>query len=191
MGIGTWEPDYPMELETTGEQATLVLDRTDGATTMLRAAAGYGDFGTLSDHPTRVYANGTWKAKFYTDGSLEMSTGGTYDGTWNQASSIAYKDNVTSLTTVEAMGALAGLSAVRFNYKTQPEEERLGFIAEEVPDLVAMEGRKALSSMDIVAVLTKVVQQQQGTIGQLEGQNAELEARLAALEELMATLLYK
>lgn len=37
----------------------------------------------------------------------------------------------------------------------------MGFIAEDVPDLVATPNRKSLSPMDIVAVLTKVVQEQQ------------------------------
>ena len=35
-----------------------------------------------------------------------------------------------------------------------------GFIAEEVPELISTKDRKGLSSMDIVAVLTKVVQEQ-------------------------------
>ena len=37
----------------------------------------------------------------------------------------------------------------------------MGFIAEDVPDLVATKDRKGLSPMDIVAVLTKVLQEQQ------------------------------
>jgi cell division protein FtsB len=42
-----------------------------------------------------------------------------------------------------------------------------------VPDLVATKDRKGLSSMDIVAVLAKVVQQQQA---QLADQRKELDA---------------
>jgi acetolactate synthase small subunit len=40
----------------------------------------------------------------------------------------------------------------------------VGFIAEDVPDLVATTDRKGLSAMDIVAVLTKAVKEQQKTI---------------------------
>jgi len=43
-------------------------------------------------------------------------------------------------------------------------EEHVGFIAEDVPELVATPNRKGLSSMDIVGVLTKVVQEQQNAI---------------------------
>ena len=52
----------------------------------------------------------------------------------------------------------------------------LGFIAEDAPDLVATNTRDALSPMDLVAVLTKVVQDQQKTIGELSDRVARLEA---------------
>jgi hypothetical protein len=52
----------------------------------------------------------------------------------------------------------------------------LDFIAEDVPDLVATNSRDALSSMDLVAVLTKVVQEQQKTIAELSDRVARLEA---------------
>ena len=48
-------------------------------------------------------------------------------------------------------------------------------IAEDVPDLVSVVGRDALSTMDIVAMLTRVVQQQQNKI-------KELETRLDAMQ---------
>jgi hypothetical protein len=51
----------------------------------------------------------------------------------------------------------------------------VGFIAEDVPDLVAMPDRKGLSAMDVVAVLTKVVQQQQKTIAELQAKVEKLE----------------
>ena len=60
------------------------------------------------------------------------------------------------------------LEPVRFNYKTDAEDEYVGFIAEDVPDLVASKDRTGLSAMDIVAVLTRVVQAQQERIEELE-----------------------
>ena len=59
---------------------------------------------------------------------------------------------------------LGGLRPARFNYRVDEEEEHVGFIAEDVPDLLASRERKGLCSMDIVAVLTKVVQEQQKRI---------------------------
>jgi len=58
----------------------------------------------------------------------------------------------------------------------------VGFVAEDVPDLIATKDRKELSPMDIMAVLTKVVQDQQGSIKDLQGKNEMLEQRLLALE---------
>ena len=106
---------------------------------------------------------------------LEMASGAhvTAGGVWTDASSRQYKENISNLTQEEAISALEKLNPVKFNYKVEKDEEYVGFIAEDVPDLVATKDRQSLSPMDIVAVLTKVVQQQQKKI-------AELEARLNA-----------
>jgi hypothetical protein len=58
----------------------------------------------------------------------------------------------------------------------------VGFVAEDVPDLVASPDRKTLSPMDIVAVLTRVMQDQQKTVEAQEKLIAELAAKIAALE---------
>ena len=89
-----------------------------------------------------------------------------------------YKQNIQDLTADEAMVTLKDLNPVKFNYKKTPDEENLGFIAEDVPDLVATKDRKGMSSMDVVAVLTKVVQEQQKTI-------AELTKKLDSLERMV------
>ena len=101
---------------------------------------------------------------------LEMASGAhvTAAGVWTNASSREYKENIHDLTTEEAMTALKDLKPTRFNYKVDKEDEYLGFIAEDVPELLASKERKGLSPMDIVAVLTKVVQEQQKKIEELE-----------------------
>jgi hypothetical protein len=80
-------------------------------------------------------------------------------GTWTNASSRHYKENIRDLSGDAAMEALAALRPVTFNYKTDSDWQHVGFIAEDVPGLVASPDRKGLSPMDIVAVLTKVVQE--------------------------------
>jgi hypothetical protein len=57
---------------------------------------------------------------------------------------------------------------VQFNYRSDDSETYVGFIAEDVPALVANRDRASLSPMDIVAVLTKVIQAQQARIEELE-----------------------
>ena len=106
---------------------------------------------------------------------LEMASGAhvTVGGVWTDASSRAFKENIQHLTIDAALSALEALEPVQYNYKVDQEDNHLGFIAEDVPDLVASKNRKGMSPMDVVAVLTKVVQQQQQQI-------AELKARLDA-----------
>jgi len=107
---------------------------------------------------------------------LEMTSGAhvTAGGVWTNSSSRDKKENIEVLQAEAATSALMSLQPVLFNYRNEVDEEYVGFIAEDVPDLVAVGNRDALSSMDIVAVLTKVVQEQQLKI-------RELEARLDAM----------
>jgi hypothetical protein len=180
VGIGTWSPAYAMELERTGENAAFVAERTDGAINYINATASFGNFGTVSSHPLRLVAGGLWKMRINTDGTLNMSDGGSYNGTWNNASSKEYKENIESLDASKALEVIEDLRPVKYNYKSQ-KDERLGFIAEEVPDLVAMDDRKSLSTMDIVAVLTLVVQEQKKV---MEEQQQIIDGQQKALLEL-------
>jgi len=110
---------------------------------------------------------------------LHMASGAyvSVGGMWMDASSREFKDNVKGLKVKDAIEALQGLNPVTFNYKVSPEENHVGFVAEEVPDLVATKDRKGLSPMDIVAVLTKVVQEQQKIISFLREEVNELKEK--------------
>src|SRR5271167_3867309 len=109
-----------------------------------------------------------------------QTAGGAYvtaGGVWTNASSRALKKDIRPLPADEAMQTLGALVPVTFKYKAD-DEAHVGFIAEDVPDLVAAKDRKGLSAMDIVAVLAKVVQQQQL---QLSEQRRELDTMRAQL----------
>jgi Chaperone of endosialidase len=70
------------------------------------------------------------------------------------------KDNILDLCSQEAIVALEQLSPVKFQYKSEHSEKtHIGFIAEDVPELVATTDRKAVSVMDIVALVTQVVKE--------------------------------
>jgi len=105
----------------------------------------------------------------------------TQGGVWTNASSREYKENINNLTLNEAIETLKELNPVKFEYKNNLEEEHIGFIAEDVPDLVASSDRKGMSSMDVVAVLTKVVQKQQEII---EKQNNEIQKIISEIDKL-------
>jgi hypothetical protein len=58
----------------------------------------------------------------------------------------------------------------------------VGFVAEEVPDLVSTKDRKGLSPMDSVAVLTKVMQEQQRTMQEQQKMISTLKEELNELK---------
>jgi hypothetical protein len=99
----------------------------------------------------------------------------TTTGVWQDASSRKAKEHIESLSADDARKALDELTPVTYNYKTLPTDPKVGFIAEDVPDLVATPERDGLSALDIVAVVTKVVQEQQKTIDALNQRIADLE----------------
>ncbi|HJQ37438.1 MAG TPA: tail fiber domain-containing protein [Thermoanaerobaculia bacterium] len=109
---------------------------------------------------------------------IHHSSGARLDaGTWFNASSRELKQDIHSLDDNAALAAVKALQPVTFAYKANPRELNVGFIAEDVPDLVATTDHKALSPMDIAAVLTKVVQHQQRTIEELQSRVQELEGK--------------
>ncbi|MBI3097749.1 MAG: tail fiber domain-containing protein [Planctomycetes bacterium] len=95
-------------------------------------------------------------------------------GVWTDGSSRTQKFDIRPLEESDAIEAFHQLQPVRYRYYTEPDEEYLGFIAEDVPELVAVNSRKGLSSKDIVTVLTRVVQVQQRTIDELKREVSDL-----------------
>jgi hypothetical protein len=106
----------------------------------------------------------------------------TSGGVWTDASSREYKENVKPLTTEQALQAVAQLTPVTYNYKADGEEKHVGFIAEDVPELVATKDRRSLSPMDIVAALTKVVQEKSRLLDEQAKSIQELRAAVAAIQ---------
>ena len=196
VGIGTWSPAYQLELEETGADAVFGIDRTDGATGRIVAGTNAVQFGSLTDHKVHIVTGASSDKRITVDNSngwvgisdtspdypLDMGTIGnnarcTTGGVWQNGSSRASKKNIRDLTAEEALDALGELNPVKFNYKAEEDEEYLGFISEDVPEIVATKDREALSPMDIVAVLTKVVQEQQKTISELKKEISELKKK--------------
>ncbi|MCP5102837.1 MAG: tail fiber domain-containing protein [bacterium] len=189
IGLGTGSPSCPLEIETTGENAKLVLERTSGAEFKLNVTSSMAQIGSTSNHKVNFVTNNSAKMTLDTTGYLgigDTSPGypievtianGAYlntSGNWVNPSSRTLKENIRSLTTEEAVDTLSGLNPVMYNYKVDKTETCAGFIAEDVPDLVAVKNRKGMVTMDVVAVLTKVLQEQQKTISELKAEIAQL-----------------
>jgi len=190
LGIGTPSPSGNLEVVTTGSNNVLAVTRTDGASFKLSAMGASGQIGTITAHPVNFMASNVKRLTISVNGNigigvtvptypLHMASGAycSTGGVWTNSSSLALKENIASLSPEKAAAALQELRPVIYNYKADKAESCIGFIAEEVPELVSMNDRKSLSPMDIVAVLTKVVQEQQKAISALQRQVADLEKR--------------
>ena len=106
----------------------------------------------------------------------------TSTGQWLNASSKDYKENIKELDGKKALEAFHKLRPVTFNFKRDKDKELMvGFIAEEVPDLIATKDRKSLNALEIVALLTKVVQEQEKIIRQ---QSKEIEKLKKDIENI-------
>lgn len=179
IGIGTTDPKQRLEVngsiqihERNSSVAGLMITQSSGETGYIMHNLG----STLTigaGSVDRITIDGAGNVGFGQERPtqpLEMASGAhvTVGGVWTNSSSRKDKENIADLTFEEALAVLAALEPVRFNYKADSEDDFVGFIAEDVPDLVASKDRNGLSAMDIVAVLTKVVQAQQAQIEELE-----------------------
>lgn len=109
-------------------------------------------------------------------------------GVWTNASSRQLKENIEALPLDKALDVVQSLEPVTYTYKAEPDEPQVGFIAEDVPELVATQTRTELSPMDIVGVLTKVVQDQQSRLNAQEQQLKEQAELLKQQQQMLEKL---
>jgi hypothetical protein len=134
---------------------------------------------SINNRPLIILTNNSERIRFPAPGGnfITALNGAslTAGGVWTNGSSRSYKTDIVDLDASEAVETIKKLDPVKFKYKTEPGEQYVGFIAEDVPELVATGDHKSLSPMDVVAVLTKVVQEQQKTIEKLSAKVDQLE----------------
>jgi hypothetical protein len=112
---------------------------------------------------------------------------------WVTYSSRELKQNIATIT--DPVGTLTKLRGVRFDWKSAEQGEHahdIGFIAEEVaavlPELVTRTAEGKATGLDygrVVPVAVEAIKAQQKRIEGLEARNAELEARLRAIEAVV------
>jgi hypothetical protein len=115
------------------------------------------------------------------------ANGDMFATSFSPISSRTKKDKIVDLASAKAATALRQLTPVEFVYKDDESEElRVGFIAEDVPELVANSDRQSVPIMDVVALVTRVVKDQQQTIEQqhdtIEQQRQEIEGQKTSFE---------
>jgi hypothetical protein len=106
-------------------------------------------------------------------------------GVWTNASDARYKENITD--SGYGLDAVMALKPRTYNLIDQTDKPQIGFIAQEVLDVVpevvdstynsiTEEDRYTLSYGQLTAVLTKAIQEQQQMIEELKAKVAALEA---------------
>lgn len=130
------------------------------------------------------YSSTTHVMQIGTDSSNGNGAFLTEGGSWSFPSSRKLKENIHPLTSEKAQNALDQLDPVTFKYKVSTHPN-IGFIAEDVPEIVAMPDRKSLSSLDIIAVLTKVSQDQEQMIEKQKIKIKSIRAEIETLKKLL------
>jgi hypothetical protein len=186
VGFGTASPTSIIHMNSGGATDNVLATFQNGTRTWSMGINGASDIFRITDNTLSAarfvitnQGNIALGGLTATSNAIEHFNGAklTAGGVWTNASSRALKMNIRSLSASEAFKTLEKLNPVQFEYKAQPGEKYVGFISEDVPALVASSDRKSLSPMDMVAVLTKVLQEQQKTIAKLQEKVSRLEKR--------------
>ena len=134
--------------------------------------------GAIVNRPLVAFRNNiTIKAFIAANGDMTATS-------FNPSSSRKIKEHIRDLDSHAAAAALRQLTPVEFVYKDDhSREQRVGFIAEDVPEIVANADRKSVPIMDVVALVTRVVKDQQQTIERQAKTIDELNGRLKESSE--------
>jgi Chaperone of endosialidase len=173
VGIGTFNPDA---------QLHVIGDAHVSADVLVDGGLEVG---------TDVSATGNVSAGGNATIAGDVSVGGTLQlKALAVSSSRTLKTDIQPIDRDAALAVLAEIQPVTYRLKADPDEPTAGFIAEDVPDEVATNGRRSINPVEVVAFLTRAVQAQQEVIERQEREQREqqvaFEARLAALEQRLA-----
>jgi hypothetical protein len=115
----------------------------------------------------------------------ELTSSGYY-----QLSSGLLKDNIVELTSQEVAENLGKLHPVKFKYKSDRSGNTCaGFIAEEVPDLLVSDDHQKVKLMDVIALLTKAVQEHRHVVKQLSAKVKKQDQEIAQLKKTLTNMM--
>jgi hypothetical protein len=192
VGIGTWSPAYPLELETTGEDAVFAAQRTDGATAQIAAGVDAVQMGSVTDHAVEFTVNGAALMRLDTSGNL------TIEGALTEASDAQLKENWGPVDGEAILTSIGELPISTWNYKADDDALRhMGPTAQDFHRSFGLGAdERHIAPLDANGVALVGVQElyrltlaQQAQIEQLQADNQALQERLDALDLLLQDLL--
>ncbi len=104
------------------------------------------------------------------------------------ASSRTLKTDIKPLDTQAALDAFHKLQPISYEYKAHRGEPVVGFIAEDVPELVAMPSGKSYDTAEIVAVLTSVLAETRAEAEVMRAEAKIKDTEIKAMQEEITEL---
>ena len=104
IGIGTTSPAYQVEIENSGANALLVLDRTDGAATFIEGGATASVLGSVGANNVNIAYNSTPVVSIGASGAITVNNNFTFPTTDGSANQVLQTDGSGTLSFATASG---------------------------------------------------------------------------------------
>ena len=175
VGIGKTNPEFPLQI-------TGGLDVTPSSGGFIVLGEQSGLNLAIDDNEIMARNNGSYSTLF-----LNREGGEVRIFNETVTSTRTVKSDIESFSLQEAKELLPDLNPVTFCYKKDPDQRRnVGFIAEDMPSLLASADKQAISYNSIVALLSQVVRSQEEAIDSLKEQLGSLKQQINSLLEIQS-----
>ncbi len=149
------------------------------SSTSTGGAAVFQKYNTTGSPVVTINSSGGTGNLITTSSVAYLNSGGAwYASGFYSASSREYKKDIVPLTEDEKKIMLQKLlktEVVHFKYKSVPDENHIGVIAEDAPDEIVDKNKKALSSGDAIGMLIAAIKAQQKQIESLQKEIKKLQ----------------
>lgn len=198
-------------MDGTGNFKARSLTSNNGTVNSYLTFSGSGNVGvvgTSTAHPFAIYASGIERMRANTGGNILIGTttdnstdklqvNGSVSAAGSMTATSFYQTSLRSLKTNihpfvgSAIAILASAQVRTFQFKADNTgKTNIGFIADEVPDEIAIPERKGVDQASIVALLVKSVQELKQENERLRDDNAALQQRMKDFEASLEKLLH-
>jgi hypothetical protein len=174
VGIGTWSPAAPLEIETTGQNSAVLLDRTDGGQWYLSSTAdGTFTVGTSAEGGELLII----------DSLGNLTTSGTVNGISDRDA----KWDFTSVDSARILEAVSRLGVTSWSLiGDQPGVRHLGPTAQDFHAAFGLgTDDRHIALSDVGGVALAAIQALSAKLEERDRQIEDLQQRLEALEKLL------